>query len=290
MADCTCAPGVPVGWRRIPGGGRFPGGFGPGFGGFGGFGASNNNNNNNNNNNANNANNMMGSMMSNLMGLTNTGLGLGLGGFPGFPGFGFPGMGGCFSPGFPGFGFPGCGPGFGPPGCCCPGPCDCSSSQDPCRSGFCVRQFRIISPEGRECTFPVRVPWWCCGPTGATGTAESTSEDASAAQAGKSKARGEDGMSASQLLLQRYMISNPPRAFDSPETTREQDRQLALREQAARRGPDYGREYGIPPGREPPEHIEIIPCPDCDDNGSPAFQSAVQDFHKSAVLIPSEEA
>jgi len=257
---------------------------------------------------------MMGSMMSNLLGLnslTNTGMLGGLGGFglPGFglPGFGFPGFGGC-GPGFPGFCQPGCGPGF--PGfgsgcncgfnpCCC-GASGASGPCDPCRTGFCVRRFRIVSPEGRECSFPVAVPWWCC-PTGTTGVgaAEGFDEDTPAATtqaSNASKARSEDTMSASQLLLQRYMVANPPRAFDIPcseqqrERTREEDRALALREQEAQGGPDYGREYGRPrQSRETPEHFEIIPCPDCDDNSSPAFDSVVQDFHKSAVLIPSEE-
>ena len=324
MADdcsCTCAPGAPVGWRRIPGAGRFgPSGpfGGPGFGSLCAA-SSNNNNNNNNNNNANNQSSMMGSMMSNLLGLNNManhtlgGFGFGgLPGFGGFPGFGFPPI-GCFPPGFPGF----CPPGCGPPGCGCGPGCSCSfcccgssgasgpsGPCDPCQTGFCVRHFRIISPEGRECSFPVRVPWWCCptGTTGATGSAEGFDDDVpDETREGRRRnntasAQGEEAMSASQLLMQRYAVTNPPRAFHRPseealEHGRARDRAIALREQASQGGgPDYGRDYGGGQYRDLPDNIEIIPCPDCDDSAAPKFNEALRDFHKSAVLIPSEEA
>ena len=115
--------------------------------------------------------------------------------------------------------------------------------------------------------------------------------------------RGDACMSASQLLLQRYMIANPPRTFGKPcddydeelERTREDDRAIALREQACRdRGPDYGRDYGRRRDRhcneQIPANIEIIPCPECDDNPDPKFSEFMREFHKSAVLIPSEES
>ena len=278
MADCECqcAEGAPIGWRKIPGGGRglpFGRPFGPGFGGLGGgFGANNNNNNNNNNNSSNNnASNMM-SALNSLLGLNS------LGGFGGVGGFG---------PGFGGFPFGGIGPGFFPPpgpgcccspgqDCCCPpgpwgcGPCPPGSPPDcqPC-GGVRWQQFRIVSPNGRECCFPVAVPWWCCnesptGSTGVTGAAAQVEEPAGAAetveQVLREPARAKDGcMSASQLLMQRYMIANPPRAF----------------------GKQAGQSDAAP---------EIIDCPGCGDGEpSPQFAAAMTEFQRSAVLIPSEE-
>jgi len=299
MADCECqcAEGAPVGWRRIPGGGRGlpfgrPGpGFGPGFG--GGFGANNNNNNNNNNNDNssnNNASNNMMSALSNLLGLNSlNGLSnVGLGGFGGFgPGLGLGGFGGFPFGGPGGFPFGGFGPGGfppppcgGPPGqdCCCPpGPCCCGpcppcSPPDcqPCNS-VCWKRFRIVAPDGRECCFPVAVPWWCCGdddgatgPTGATGSAEAIEapvETIEQTLRAKPEAAKDGCMSASQLLMQRYMIANPPRAF--------------------------GRPAGCA-GR--PEEMEIIDCPDCEhDEPGPRFAAAMAEFQRNAVLIPSEE-
>jgi len=280
--SCQCAEGAPIGWRKIPGGGRglgrpFGPGFGPGFG--GGFGANNNNNNNNNNNSSNNnANNSMMSALNSLLGMNSL---AGLGGFGGgLGGFGFPfgGMGGF--PGFPGGGF------FPPgPGCCCPpeqdcccppGPCCCGpfppGPPPDCRSCNSVRwkQFKIVSPNGQECCFPVAVPWWCCGdadgPTGSTGAAAGSAEieppveSIEQALREKPAAAKEGCMSASQLLMQRYMIANPPRAF--------------------------GREHCA----EPPAGVEVIDCPDCDSGeASPQFAAAMEEFQRSAVLIPSKE-
>ena len=288
--ECQCAEGAPVGWRKIPGGGRglpfgqpFGPGLGPGFG--GGFGANNNNNNNNNNSsNNNNASNNMMSALSNLLGLNSLN---GLSGFGGCgPGFG-PGFGG-FGPfgGFGGFPFGGCGGfGFPPPpgpGCCCgpdqdcccpPGPCCCGPCPpcpppdcQPCNS-VCWKQFKIVSPGGKECCFPVAVPWWCCGDS-ATGTSEAAAQaiETPAETIGQvlrePAAAAKDGcMSASQLLMQRYMIANPPRAFGR---------------QAAQRAPI---------------EMEVIGCPEC-ENGepSPQFAAAMAEFQRNAVLIPSEEA
>jgi len=131
-------------------------------------------------------NNTLGSAVSNMLnGFMNNGFGCG--GFPGFPG----GM-GCGMPGFPSMGGGCCNsgccstppilptplpqccpPGCGPLGCCgIPGADQtCPQCCDPCRTGFCVRNFRIISPNGQECSFPVQMPWWCCGPTGAAASA-----------------------------------------------------------------------------------------------------------------------
>ena len=286
MADCECqcAEGAPVGWRKIPGGGRgLPFG-GPGFGpGFGGFGANNNNNNNNNNNSSNN-NNASNSMMSALGGLLgmNSMNGLGWGALP-FGGLGLPFGGGCggfLMGGFgPGFGFPPPGACCAPPGpdCCCgpPGPCGCGPFPpcpppdcQPCGS-MCWKQFKIVSPEGRECCFPVAVPWWCCdSPTGTTGSTGSTgisgaAEPEPVEQILRDPPAAKEGcMSASQLLMQRYMIANPPRAF--------------------------GKQADCPP---PLEEMEIIDCPACEnEESSPQFAEAMEDFRRSAVLIPSEEA
>jgi len=210
MSDCQCAEGAPVGWRRIPGGGRF-GPFGP-FGSFGRHGGGNNNNNNNNNNNSssnnNNSSNAFASMLNSL-------LGLGGGGF----GAMLPPMGG-------GFGFP---PGpvqGGFPPFCPPWPdCNCSGSGDGCTPCGAVRwkQFRIVSPEGRECCFPVAVPWWCCsdddddpGLGRAQAPAEARGEQAVVPSPTESSAPAKTSMSASQLLMQRYMISNPPRTYGKP--------------------------------------------------------------------------
>jgi len=67
-------------------------------------------------------------------------------------------------------------------------------------------------------------------------------------------------MSASQLLMQRYMIANPPRAFGK----------------TARAAAE-------------PE-IEVVDCPDCEDDApSPQFAAAMAEFQRNAVLIPSEE-
>ena len=284
MADCECqcAEGAPVGWRRIPGGGRglpFGRPFGPGFG--GGFGANNNNNNNNNNSsNNNNANNMM-SALNSLLGLNSLNGLSGIGGFgPGLGGFGFPFGGGGGLP-FGGFGpgfFPTPGPGCcGPAGqdCCAPGPCCCGpfppGPPPDCRScnSVCWKQFKIVSPNGQECCFPVAVPWWCCesptGPTGATGAEGSAAEaEAPIETVGQvlRETPAEKGgcMSASQLLMQRYMIASPPRAF----------------------GQGDARYAGEP---------EIIDCPGCGEDGeSPQFDEAMTEFQRSAVLIPSESS
>jgi len=265
-----------------PGMGFGPG-LGPGFGGPGGFaGSSNNNNNNNNNNSANNAN-MMSSMLSNLLGLNASMFGT-LGGFGGqWGGFGGPGMGVCP----PMMGMPP-GPGFfpQPPGPCC---CCCDDENgggrnDPCRTGVCWKRFRIVSPEGRECSFPVAVPWWCCGDDddeAAGRSATDAAETVSAAKRTPEPAPERDGcMSASQLLLQRYMIANPPRAFGRPYDC-DYDEDCERRERRVRYGHDL-------PGHE--ADIEIIPCPDCDGEGGFHFNEAMRDFQKNAVLIPSEEA
>ncbi|MCL2531999.1 MAG: hypothetical protein FWE40_07575 [Oscillospiraceae bacterium] len=204
--------------------------------GFGGLNANqnvniNNNNNTNNNANANNANNTMGS--SNM-----------LGGLMNNFGSMFPGcmpMGGCGIPGFGGGGccgtptafpsmppmMPNCGGG----GCCC----DAEACDDPCRRGFCVRNFRIISPDGRECSFPVAMPWWACGPTGGVAPAAGSAAaepavpdivDVSAAPApmpapmhmpmeeSPRRAAG-SCTTASQLLMQRYKLEEPPRAYET---------------------------------------------------------------------------
>jgi hypothetical protein len=52
----------------------------------------------------------------------------------------------------------------------------------------CWKQFKLVSPNGKECCFPVAVPWWCCGesptgPTGATGAAAEIEEPAEAEDA-----------------------------------------------------------------------------------------------------------
>jgi len=133
----------------------------------------------------------------------------------------------------------------------------------------CWKKFKIVSPDGRECCFPVAVPWWCCGesPTGPTGTAAGLAEAEEAAETieqvlrEKPAAAKEGCMSASQLLMQRYMIASPPRAFGR------------------------GR------AQEDPLDMEVIDCPDCQDGGaSPQFAAAMAEFQRNAVLIPSEEA
>ena len=130
---------------------------------------------------------------------------------------------------------------------------------------MCWKQFKLVSPNGKECCFPVAVPWWCCndsatGSTGATGSAETIQAPVeSVEQVLREKPATKEGcMSASQLLMQRYMIANPPRAF------------------------------GRAGARE--AEVEIIDCPDC-ENGepSPQFAAAMAEFQRNAVLIPSEE-
>ena len=134
---------------------------------------------------------------------------------------------------------------------------------------MCWKQFKIVSPNGRECCFPVAVPWWCCGdsptgPTGPTGAAAPIEIEAPAEtveQVLREPVAAKEGcMSASQLLMQRYMIAKPPRAFGRPAG------------QAA-------------------DDPEVIDCPGCEDGEpSPQFAAAMEDFQRSAVLIPSEEA
>ena len=291
MADCECqcAEGAPIGWRRIPGGGRgLP--FGrPGFGGFGGgFGANNNNNNNNNNNSSsnNNASNNMMSALNSLLGLNS------LGGISSLGGFGFPfgGLGGLPFGGFGPGGFPPpCGCPSGQDCCCSPGPCSCGPfpSCGPCPQcpppdcqpcgSVRWKRFKIVAPDGRECCFPVAVPWWCCGDddeegaAGAaspTGAAEPISPPVETVEQVLRDDKPATAMSASQLLMQRYMIANPPRAFGRP---------------ADSTGGHAGR--GQPLGE-----LEIIDCPPCEDGeASPQFAAAMEEFQRNAVLIPSEE-
>ncbi|MCL2445310.1 MAG: hypothetical protein FWD06_00875 [Oscillospiraceae bacterium] len=232
--DCTCfGGGICTGFGGAPFGGA-PCGFGWGLGGglcnpcgFGGLNANQNvninnntNNNTNNNANANNMNNTTGSNSNMFGGLMNN--------------FGsmFPGcvpMGGCGIPGFGGGGCCGTTTAFPPmpplmPNCnCC---CDTESCNDPCRRGFCVRNFRIISPDGRECSFPVAMPWWACGPTGGvapiagstvlTDAAVPEIVDIPAAPVAmpaqmEESPRQDNCMTASQLLMQRYMLDQPQR-------------------------------------------------------------------------------
>lgn len=149
----------------------------------------------------------------------------------------FPGcmpMGGC---GIPGFGGGCCGtnaafPPMPPmmPNCGGGGCCDAESCNDPCRRGFCVRNFRIVSPDGRECSFPVAMPWWACGPTGGVApavgstTAEATAPnivDVPAAepmpvQTDEHPRRAAGSCTtASQLLMQRYKLDQPPRTYET---------------------------------------------------------------------------
>jgi len=115
----------------------------------------------------------------------------------------------------------------------------------------------------------VAVPWWCCndsptGPTGATGATGASAGIEEAAgtveQVLREPAPAKEGcVSASQLLMQRYMIANPPRGFGKP----------------------AGHAAAAP---------EIIDCPDCEDGEpSPQFAAAMSEFQRTAVLIPSEE-
>jgi len=47
--------------------------------------------------------------------------------------------------------------------------------------------------------------------------------------------------------------------------------------------------YQAPPPNYDLDHIEIIPCPDCDNNGDPRFMDAMRDFLKHADYDPDEE-
>jgi len=113
----------------------------------------------------------------------------------------------------------------------------------------------------------VAVPWWCCGesPTGATGAIESAAEAEPPTETVGQVLRetpAETGgcMSASQLLMQRYMIASPPRVFGKG-----------------------GARYA--------DEMEIIDCPGCgEDDESPQFAEAMTEFQRSAVLIPSESS
>ena len=293
---CTCAGGAPVGWKNIgPAGGPF------GRGRFGSFGNSNSNNNNNNNNNnnssnASNTNNAVSSMLSNLLGMQNAagscGLPVGCGGLGcGLPfGQGF----GCGGMGIPGGCFDGCcggpcscgcdpcicGGGFGgncvPWGncCSCPTGCrdawSCTGATGGCCNGVCWKKFKIVTPGGQEQCFPVAVPWWMCDATGTTGAglAEASNETAQATgpqDAVPAEATGPMGcMSASQLLMQRYMIANPPRAFNQFRNER---------------------------GCYAAEELEAVPCPQEGDELAVAFNPAAMDVYQNpGVLIPSKEA
>ena len=71
-------------------------------------------------------------------------------------------------------------------------------------------------------------------------------------------------MSASQLLMQRYMIANPPRAF----------------------GPSRC-ERGCYAAEEP----EAVPCPQGGEEPAMEFNPAAMDAYQNpGVLIPSREA
>ena len=238
--DCTCCSGAPVGWRRIEGGGICAGFGGACFGSSpcGPFGCGsggmlnanqnvniNNNTNNNTNHNANqntsgSSNNMFGGLLNNFGSMFPGCVPMGGGGIPGF------GSGNCCGPTSA---FPPMPPLMPNCGCCC----DTESCNDPCRRGFCVRNFRIISPDGRECSFPVAMPWWACGPTGgvapAAGAVSMANEPMPAAPEiidipaavpasvqAEERPRRETCMTASQLLMQRYMLDQPPRNTYEP--------------------------------------------------------------------------
>ena len=181
----------------------------------------------------------------------------------------------CSGNGGPWGGWNGCG--------CCPTGCrdawSCTGATSGCCNGVCWKKFKIVTPGGQEQCFPVAVPWWMCDATGTTGAtfAETTNETAQAAgpqkaaaadsthaEAAPAEAEGAMGcMSASQLLMQRYMIANPPRAFQ-PRNER---------------------------GCYAAEEAEAVPCPQ--EGGEPAavFNPAAMDAYQTpGVLIPSKEA
>jgi hypothetical protein len=180
-------------------------------------------------------------MLNGLMGLGNgllggyyNGFGGPFGGFGGFPG-GFPPP-GPFAPPPPpppgpvcGYPIDGCW-GFPPPDPCgcnitgCTGAWNCTGPTGGVCNGVCWKKFKIVSPNGAEQCFPVAVPWWCCdstgttgpaGPTGPTGPvqpiAEGTPDEAPPLAAAPAAPTG--CLSASQLLMQRSMLANPPRDF-----------------------------------------------------------------------------
>jgi hypothetical protein len=130
---------------------------------------------------------------------------------------------------------------------------------------MCWKKFKIVSPNGKECCFPVPVPWWCCDDSSATPIPPIVREDAAAQpeitvipeSTDAAPAPRSGCMSASQLLMQRYVIANPPRASDPP---------------AWQRDPAPGAAAGA------------ALCEDCDEI-DPLFTAALE---KAAVLIPSE--
>lgn len=169
---------------------------------------------------------------------------------------------------------------FGPTGTC------------RCCNGQCYKKFRIVAPDGKECCFPVAVPWWCCdcctGTTGTTGrTAPVIEPESAGAPVAASpapvvqSAPAAGSMSASQLLLQRYAIANPPRAFGKPydfgeddDTEREREFAMQERMRERERSEDYPSGVRYPALAEPDHpHTERV-----------RFAGA------NSVLIPSEES
>lgn len=165
---------------------------------------------------------MFGGLLNNFGSMFPGCVPMGGGGIPGF------GSGNCCGPTSA---FPPMPPLMPNCGCCC----DTESCNDPCRRGFCVRNFRIISPDGRECSFPVAMPWWACGPTGGVAPTSAAVGVASACDMAppppevidipaampapvqmEERPRRETCMTASQLLMQRYMLDQPPRNVEPP--------------------------------------------------------------------------
>ena len=205
-------------------------------------------------------------------------------GFPmggGFCGGGMPFFDQCWNPCACGCDPCACG-GFG--GCGCPYPTGCrdawycTGATNGCCNGVCWKKFKIVSPNGREQCFPVAVPWWMCdatGTSGVTGSAEQAdAELRETAQAtGPAEAAGPQEiappasigptgcMSASQLLMQRYMIASPPRAFGKPRNER---------------------------GYYAAEEPEAVPGAESGEGAAVSYTS-LDGYQTPAVLIPSKE-
>jgi hypothetical protein len=96
--------------------------------------------------------------------------------------------------------------------------CTCTGPTGGVCNGVCWKKFKIVSPNGKEVCFPVAVPWWCCDAADAAAAVVPRETEAATTEAvAAEEPKGPTGcMSASQLLLQRYMIANPPRAVAEP--------------------------------------------------------------------------